>query len=55
VDDGGEAVIRIAVIVFLAASFVRANKVTLDDNGVINIDGKKVFVISVSLPPMPGA
>ena len=47
--------IRIAVIVFLAASFVRANKVTLDDNGVINIDGKKVFVISVSLAPMPGA
>lgn len=47
--------IRIAVVVLLIAPLAWANKVTLDENGVVNIDGKKVFVISVSLPPMPRA
>src|SRR5256885_17140490 len=28
-------------------------KVTLDENGVIQIDGKKTFVFSFSLPPPP--
>ena len=29
-------------------------KVTLDENGVMEIDGKKTFVFSFSLPPPPG-
>jgi hypothetical protein len=31
-----------------------ATKVTFDENGVMQIDGKKTFVISFSLPPPPG-
>src|SRR2546430_10976994 len=30
------------------------NKVTFDPNGVMEIDGKKTFVFSFSLPPPPG-
>ncbi len=33
----------------------RANNVRLDENGVTEVDGKKMFVLSVSLPPRPGA
>src|SRR4051794_19072601 len=29
-------------------------KVTLDENGVMEIDGRKTFVVSFSLPPPPG-
>jgi hypothetical protein len=39
----------------MPALLVRANKVTLDENSVLEIDGKKTFVLSVSLPPPPGA
>jgi hypothetical protein len=30
------------------------SKVTLDENGVMEIDGRKTFVVSFSLPPPPG-
>src|SRR5438477_11468263 len=31
-----------------------ATRVSFDENGVMQIDGKKTFVISFSLPPPPG-
>jgi hypothetical protein len=43
---------------FICLSFVNRSlggtKVTLDENGVMEIDGRKTFVLSVSLPPPPG-
>jgi hypothetical protein len=45
-----------ALLVSMFVSSASAGtKVTLDENGVLEIDGKKTFVFSVSLPPMPGA
>jgi hypothetical protein len=42
------------LLVLSCAAVARANKVTLDENGVMEVDGKKTFVLSVSLPPKPG-
>src|SRR2546430_946482 len=43
------------VFVALVSSFAFAGtKVTLDENGVMEIDSKKTFVFSFSLPPPPG-
>src|SRR5207248_11650164 len=44
----------ITLAVFGIVGVARAGtKVTLDENGVIQIDGKKTFVFSFSLPPPP--
>lgn len=45
----------LTVLLLLPALCARANKVTVDENGVTEVDGKKLFVLSVSLPPRPGA
>src|SRR5256885_13852303 len=46
---------KIFLIIALCSTFATAGtKVTLDENGVMEIDGKKTFVISFSLPPPPG-
>jgi hypothetical protein len=42
------------IALLIAASPAWANKVTLDENGVMEIDGKKTFVFSFSIPPPPG-
>lgn len=47
----------ILAFVLFAASLIAVaapSKVSLDENGVMIIDGKKTFVFSVSLPPKPG-
>src|SRR6185437_3094530 len=43
------------IIAAFAACACAGTKVTLDENGVMVIDGHPTFVISVSLPPLPGA
>src|SRR6266487_5388727 len=47
---GGIMLIALAVV----CSSALATKVTLDENGVMEIDGKKTFVFSFSIPPPPG-
>src|SRR5437762_297219 len=42
-----------ACVLVLAAQAAGA-KVTFDENGVLQIDGKKTFVISFAMPPPPG-
>lgn len=37
-----------------AQALTKPAKVTFDENGVMQLDGKKIFVLSVSLPPPPG-
>src|SRR5213080_2986233 len=41
-------------VVLTCAGAIAGTKVTLDENGVLSIDGKKTFVFSFSLPPPPG-
>ena len=45
--------ITLVAFALMPSLLARANKVTLDENGVLEIDGKKTFVLSVSLPPPP--
>src|SRR5437016_448653 len=46
----------LGLLLLAAASFSWAGtKVTLDKNGVMEIDGRKTFVFSFSLPPPAGA
>src|SRR5438094_1268988 len=40
-------------LALFAAPMLAGTKVTFDENGVMNIDGKKTFVFSFSLPPPP--
>src|SRR5205809_3935062 len=42
------------IVLFLAAWAEAGTKVTFDENGVMEVDGKKTFVISFSIPPPPG-
>jgi hypothetical protein len=43
-----------AAVLVCAAGAPAATKVTFDANGVLELDGKKTFVVSFSLPPPPG-
>src|SRR6266496_6345700 len=43
----------VAALIISTAAFA-GTKVTLDENGVMEIDGRKTFVFSFSLPPPPG-
>ncbi|HWB53191.1 MAG TPA: hypothetical protein VG722_03330, partial [Tepidisphaeraceae bacterium] len=43
-----------AAYICLTTSVALATKVTFDSSGVLELDGKKTFVFSVSLPPPPG-
>src|SRR3954467_6785038 len=40
-------------IVLTAARSHAGNKIAFDENGVLEINGKKMFVISVAVPPPP--
>lgn len=44
----------LAVLIGLHANRATAAKITFDPNGVLEIDGKKTFVISFALPPPAG-
>src|SRR5206468_3302318 len=56
IREQDRAFIRIStawIVAALLVSDARAARVTLDKNGVLEIDGKKTFVISFSIPPPP--
>src|SRR6266487_710616 len=46
--------VLLAASLLTLAAICHANVVTLDENGVMEIDGRKTFVFSFSLPPPPG-
>jgi hypothetical protein len=43
------------ILAACVSSIACATTVTLDENGVMVIDGRKTFILSVSIPPLPGA
>src|SRR2546423_14239969 len=43
----------VALLVLLVGAAQGGTRVTLDENGVMNVDGKKIFMLSTSLPPLP--
>src|SRR5947207_518330 len=45
--------VAVVLLVTVASIASAGTKVTLDEDGVLSIDGKKTFVFSFSLPPPP--
>lgn len=45
----------VVVLVSLCGTVLAGTRITFDESGVMRVDGKPRFVISVSLPPPPGA
>jgi hypothetical protein len=44
----------IVLLAVIAPALAGPTKITFDDNGVLEADGKKMFVLSFSTPPPPG-
>lgn len=45
----------LVLVTSAASSFAESAKITLNEDGVLLIDGKKVFPIGFTMPPQPGA